>query len=200
MPLTWRIVPDKEKKFTFLPKTEQKNPVWPCQPNNILHMPLAVNLYIWEYQKYHWIQWSKNTGTQISVRNLAPLRVLFWNPTNRGVLLSRKKGWQTWLLREKRHPSQKGCYYFVAIAPQGHCFGTLFSECSVGQKLSISSPKWSESPIVTLPGGGVRNPYPYRHRNWNQIHTLSILCSIPLVAHCLKTLPSVALKLATMAP
>ena len=66
----------------------------------------------------------------------------------------------------------------------------------------------------TLSGTKIATPYPYWHKrviilhpHWHnhwKNHTLSgthlVFKTLPLVAHCLKALPSVALKLAKMVP
>ncbi len=52
----------------------------------------------------------------MTVRNMVPVGVLFRCPSGPGVLFHKK-------------------VLFVAITPQGHGFGTLFSECVLGCKV-----------------------------------------------------------------
>ncbi len=75
----------------------------------------------------------------LGVRKRVPFETLFWRPFAKGhwfwhtidreVLFSHKKGWKQypWLWKVPKWYRSEKRVLFVAIVPQGHCFGTLFS-------------------------------------------------------------------------
>ncbi len=83
-------------------------------------------------------------GHYLTVHNMVPLGVLFWCPSDlRGTILLRGTLFRINMIIKEKECLSKKRVLFYAMVPQGYCFGTLFSECTVQSVQPAASVYWN---------------------------------------------------------